>query len=55
MVNDTLETLRPKMKLFSSFAEANEAALELSKEYEDKISTFANKILRRRVIAVNFS
>ena len=38
MLNDTLETLRPKMTLFTSSEEANKAAADLSKEYEDKIS-----------------
>lgn len=37
MIADTMESMRPKFKLVSSLAEAQEAAAELSKEYEEKI------------------
>lgn len=40
MVIDTIESMRPKLKLYSSLQEAQDAATELSKEYEDKISKF---------------
>lgn len=38
MVFDTIESMRPKLKMYSSLQEAQEAATELSKEYEEKIS-----------------
>lgn len=41
MIVDSIESLRPKMKLFASLEEANQSVMDLNKEYEDKISKVA--------------
>ena len=39
MVADTLESLRPKLKLHNSLEEAMKAVQELNNEYQQKIGT----------------
>ncbi|XP_066925747.1 regulator of nonsense transcripts 2-like isoform X2 [Clytia hemisphaerica] len=42
MIADTIESMRPKLKLYSSVEEAQEAANELTKEYEEKIKLISS-------------
>ena len=49
MIADTIESMRPKLQLYSSVEEAQEAANELTKEYEEKISKFSRIGCYRRI------
>ena len=41
MINDTIESLRPKMKLYTSREETLQAIIDLNKEYEEKVKAIS--------------